>query len=597
MLIFCAFLAIPLGVVFATFNIGNDPRAVTPLRDWLLRDVKTNFDVFRALATSNRAWRREWREVLRGQKAMSGLDICPKSSKWFLQPLEGRVKPSTLHIDFRREPWSAQCLSIVADLWQYHFQHINEINIWSTPRVKDNRSAISGLLKLIRMSKISRLSFKQNPDSWWAKERDDSFADVVLENFHSFPHVKHLYFMLVPSRMTNTIKRLCRVLSQNTIESLAMRIHLDDRMDNSKCIAEGVFPPDRIRGVITSQIRQTPLSKLINEFAAQDMIQRINADVKEAAEYCPGVQLNWDFSEISESLYRSTSIKTLDLKVGDYSGAEFDIYNPAASMQVAHLLISAFKIPVVKLCVFSTQNSLIWLLEFHHLSHLELPSYPWNGEHLAKSLNERTKHGTPLDGLAWEPSSFYNNEAASLKFIPLLSHLGLKNLKWKLAVQDGRMEELSKVLESMPALETLNLNVLEVNEADFVRLLSRMRDLPSLRELSLRFIQPTVRTIQELKRFLARFNSIQTLSISFNPLFNGALSPEYWTETLDLIANTPSLKDIPVLHTPQVSGASYVPELFTLAMPLFNANLKSINGFKMPIQPRFIKRSSFWALF
>ena len=590
-----ALFAILLGVVSATLNIGNDPRAVTPLRDWLLRNVTTNSDTFRALATANRGWRKEWHEALRGQEAMSGLDICPKSSKQYLQPLEGRIKPSTLHIDYHREPWSAQCLRIVADLWQYHFQHIDEIKIWVTPHVEEDRSTMRGLLQLIETSKVSRLSFKQNPVSWWAQEYDDSFVDFALENFYTLPHVKHLYLKLVPSLMTNTIKRLCRVLSQNKLESLTLRIQLDDRMDNSKCIAEGAFPSDQIHGVIKSNIRPTRLSKLIKMFASQDTIQRVNANIKEAAKYCAGVRLNWDFTEISKSIYRSTSLMFLDLTVYAYSDQERAPYNPAASIQVAHLLISAYKIPVVKLHVTSTQESLISLAEFHHLSHIELRSYRWDGEHLAKSLNERRKYGIPLIGLSWNPIFPEIRQAGSIKFIPSLSHLGLKNLQWRFTVNDDALEELGQELESMPALETLDLDLYLVTEAEFVRLLSRMRDLPSLRELSLQSIQPTVRTIRELKRFLARFNNIQRLSISFYPLHSSDFSSEYWTETLVLIANTPSLTDIPVLYTPQVSGASYVPELFALAMPLFNANLKSMNGFKMPMQPGDIGVNSFWA--
>ena len=324
------------------------------------------------------------------------------------------------------------------------------------------------------------------------------------------------------------------------------------------------------------------------------MIRRINANAQEVAVYCGRVRLNWDFTEISESLYRSTSIKSLDLTISADSD-RFALYNPAASIQVAHLLISAYKIPVVKLCVSSTEISLIWLAEFHHLSHLEFRSYRWDGGHLAKSLNERRKHGTPLIGLSWNPICPEVSQVRSFKFIPLLSNLGLKNLHWRFTVDVDSLEDLGQVLEFMPALETLDLDVFWVNEAKFVRLLSRMRDLPSLRELSLQSIRPTVSAIRELKTFLARFSSIQKLLISFFPLYSNAQSPEYWTETLDLIANTPSLTDIPVLHIPEELGAPYVPELFAMAMPLFNANLKSINGFKMPMQPRTIVRNSFWA--
>ena len=595
-MLFCpALLAISLGVVSATLNLGNDPRAITPMRDWLLRNVTTNYDIFRALATTNRGWRKEWHEALRGQEAMSGLETCPKSSRQYLQPLEGRIKPSTLRIDYHREPWNAQCLRIVADLWQYHFQHINEIKIWIAPHVEEDQSKMSGLLQLIRMSKVSRLSIRQAPVSWLTQENDDSFVNVVLENFHTLPHVKHLYFKLVPSLMTNAIKLLSRVLSQNKLESLAMRIQLNDRMDNSQCIAKRTISLGRIHGMITSKIRQTTLTKLIKIFGAQDNIRRIQAEVKEAAKNCPGVQLNWDFTAISESILRSTSIKTLDLKVYSFSDQIFAPYNPAASIQIAHLLISAYKIPVVKLNVCSIQKSLISLAEFHYVSHLELHSYRWDGEHLAKSLNERRRYGAPLIGLSWNPILVEQSQTNSIKFIPLLSHLGLKNLQWRFTVNDDALEELGQVLESMPALETLDLDLYLVNEAEFVRLLSRMRDLRSLRELSLQSIEPTVRTIRELKKFLARFNNIQRLSISFCPLHSSAPSPEYWAETLDLIANTPSLTDIPVLYTPQGSGASYVPDLFALAMPLFNANLKSINGFKLPMLPRFIESNSFWA--
>ena len=162
MLIWRALFAILLGVVSATLNIGNDPRAVTPLRDWLLKNVTTNYDIFRALATANRGWRKEWHEALRGQEAVSGLRICPKSSKQYLQPLEGRIKPSTPHIDYYREPWSAQCLRLVADLWQFHFQHIIEIHITSIPRVEKDQSTMRDLLLLIHISKASLLSIKQN---------------------------------------------------------------------------------------------------------------------------------------------------------------------------------------------------------------------------------------------------------------------------------------------------------------------------------------------------------------------------------------------------------------------------------------------------
>ena len=554
----------------------SEPEVFDALESWLTRDVIANSKIISLLSKVNSLWRKQVGAL------MHDLDKCPRHTlDTYLRIPNHQAKPSMLVIHFHRFSWSVDCFKAVTDLWPFHFKHFKEIHLVTGNTAETWLKTQGELLNLIKVSKVIKIVISNNYVGIAGRRLQDRLMATILRNFRQFPSIKYLDLQVIPSLHQKTTSILARVLRLNQLEGLNLRINIYDDYSFIQLLWEmflhfGMTGPED--------------AGLADDFINQKTVDDFDRTARNAKRLYIGARINWSFEAVCIAL-KSSSIKSFGLEL---SVEKEDAYNPRASLEVMNLLMAAPEGSHISLNLQTFQPTLIMLAAYPRVSRLKLRLVDLNFDGLnavvfaAKVLTLRSLNGFDLKELSWEPLDFFLEGQEIRQIVAQLPTLGLKTLRWRFLRVHPTLDELGKALQNMPTLKNLELDLYFADEPEIILLLSQIRNLPSIRNFTLRGIRGSLLSIQELKR-LPWLVNLERLHLSFLPNKFNPSDNAYWMEILNFIADMPSLKDVmifPASFTQQLESARLaIPLLIKTQEPahLKPLTLESFNGYRLPM--------------